>query len=141
MNTKRKKYISLFIILIGICIIIFFTSNTFLKHSTDLTGKNTYWKVSLNISPSSNSVLIVNPRRDDFILPTKMQIELLKNNKVIYKDNLMYKPYKSGKLGSYKTNFSFNSSLFDNYNNLNLRISYDSYCELIQLKNNLSIDE
>ena len=124
------------IIFISLCLIIYMINTNPLKSddSIDLTGSNNFWKASLNINLKYDSELIIYPRRDDFNIPSEININIFVNKNCVYSGRLKYIPDSNKKLlGKYKISLISNYYFKEDINNVYIIIKYNNKSSSIAL--------
>jgi len=102
--------------------------------SIDLTGSNNFWKASLNINLKYDSELIIYPRRDDFNIPSEININIFVNKNCVYSGRLKYIPDSNKKLlGKYKISLISNYYFKEDINNVYIIIKYNNKSSSIAL--------
>ena len=118
-----KKLLIYIIVIINILIISYCLKETYLLETTriiNLSGESKYWLADININLPYDSNLIIRPFRDDFDIPSIIDIEIISNNKTIYTNKLEYIKDKNGYLGDYR--LELNSRDYFKYNTKDLII-------------------
>lgn len=135
---KKKFLIVLILILLGLCLTFYIINAISAKTTNEihLEGKDTFWKASLNINLNYDSELNIRPRRDDFIIPSVIDIDIVVNNKYVYNDILKYVEDIDGSslLGKYTV--KLNSSDYFNHKTkeVHIIIKYNNESSTILLK-------
>jgi len=105
---KKKKLQIVLLISIIILLVLGISKIKFNQQdeTIDLTGSNSFWKVSLNVHKGYDSVLILQPRRGKFEIPKSIKFDLKVSNKSIYNGSIVYtKDPNPDFLGKYKLTF------------------------------------
>ncbi len=135
----QKRIVLLVIVAVGLSMLIFWKNLTLYDkgQSIDLSGNNEYWKAYLNIQLGYNSELCIQPRRDDFAIPSKITANIISNEKKIYSVDLEYVPDNSNPefLGSYITCFATEDYFKNDVEEVVLNIIYNENDISILLKN------
>jgi len=101
----------------------------------DLVGRNDFWKASLNINVGYDSELIVRPIREDFDIPSEIDIIIIYNNNVLYNTKLEYIPNKNKNLlGKYSAKINSDEFFNENIDNIQLIIKTEYVNHVIHLK-------
>lgn len=112
----KKKILICIIAILIIFILSYCLKEVYLIKTTriiDMSGTNDQWWVLLNISLHYDSHLLILPFRDDFDVPSTINIEIISNNKTIYTDKLEIINKKDNSLGEYR--LDLNSRDYFNY--------------------------
>ena len=134
---KEKAHLSARIIamlfLLGFFIIK--SSEDRLRHNEtlDLTGKDTFWKVSLNITWGYNTILRVTPRRDDFAIPSEIEVSIVDGQDTVYHHTLE-RIHDGGYLGYFQENLDLNDAISPYVKNLSIEIVYGGHKSYILLE-------
>ena len=126
----KKNFLKILvgITFVSLCLVVYIVYPTFSNSasSIDLTGSNNLWKVSLNVHLKHDSELIICPRRDDFNIPSEINVNVIVNNNSIYNGKLKYISDSNKKfLGKYMTNLISDSYFKRDTNNVCIIIKYN----------------
>lgn len=130
MNNSKQK--TTFFTIISIeCIIIslllYTHSKSDFEETIHLTGYNEFWKASLNIHLNYDTELIINPKRKDMEIPSKMTVNLIIDDDNIYSNIIQYEPSKNeGLLGEYMLNLDSNRYFTTKTTEVYLQIIYNN---------------
>lgn len=130
LNRIKKLSILMFCLatIMSVGIIAKYNEKTFEQNQIiDLSGNNMYWKASLNISMDYNSELIIQPRRNDFLIPPEITANIIEDEEIIYSVDLQYIPHESNPrfLGRYVVYFDSGDYFKHNIEEVILNITYN----------------
>ncbi len=137
----NKKHLQILFFIISISLIVSFylvnknSTTTNMPNIIDLVGRNDFWKASLNINVGYDSELIVRPIREDFDIPSEIDIIIIYNNNVLYNTKLEYIPNKNKNLlGKYSAKINSDEFFNENIDNIQLIIKTEYVNHVIHLK-------
>ena len=100
----KKKILIFIIILFNILLLSYCLKEVYLSKTIriiDLNGNNKYWKAYININLAYDAELNIYPFRDDFNIPSIIDIDLIVDNKTVYSNKLEYIKDKNDYFGKY----------------------------------------
>ena len=112
---NKKFLIISILLLLGLCLIFYIINTIPVKTANEinLDGKDKFWKATLNIILKYDSELNIRPMRDDFSIPSEIDIDIIIDNKSVYTDKLEYiQDHDGSLLGKYTVKIN-SSDYFD----------------------------
>lgn len=114
------------IILVVVSLIFYSTRSPMRKNTTiDMIGENDGWKASLNMNIGYNSQLVVTLVTEDFEPPSKISIDILAKDQIVYNDKLTIVKDKFPHFGMYKGSFDSSKYLERNYKDVSVLINFN----------------
>lgn len=132
----KRKLLIVSIVIVFISLIYVITAfSTKQDTSIDLKGENNFWQASINIHLKYDSELIIRPSRDDFKIPSEINVNIFINNKCVYTDKLKYIPSSNKNLlGQYMVTLNSADFFKKNINNIYITIESNNKSSSLLLK-------
>ncbi len=117
--------LSIFVIFI-LVILLQLNKNITINNQLNFKKIEDQWKVSLNINPANKCTLIIEPAREDFVIPKELQVTVLMNKVNVYSEKLTYVPNKNIAFwGKFKDTFYIDKNMLNDIKELQIKIKYN----------------